>query len=306
MIKKFFSFFIITLIGSISIIAQSTYVQVVSDPGISVYINGEFKGKTSSDVGELIFEIQSGGEYTIKVIKDGYVPHEDKISIKTGDVFKYTVEPFASEFKIRQEGNEANQEIEQKTGNLLIQSLPVDIRISISQLGINATKSVDKWYVDDLPVGTYNVIFKHEKKEYSCAILIKEGELSHFFVNMINGEFENRSVKESISLELGNTDTNRKVKKISTSYGGIGNRTPRGSLYSPNISKCDVTQNLNVLVEINIDRDGNVITAFVSSATYVDNCIWTMVVEAAYRSRFIASQCSAYRETGWIEYTIGP
>ena len=90
------------------------------------------------------------------------------------------------------------------------------------------------------------------------------------------------------------------------SFGGLGSRRAMGSLPKPNMAGCEVTQKIEVKVEIQVDRDGKVISAIVQSATYQDNCIWTMVVEAAKKSRFSVDQNANYRQTGWIRYIIVP
>jgi hypothetical protein len=73
------------------------------------------------------------------------------------------------------------------------------------------------------------------------------------------------------------------------------------------MSGCDVTQKITVQVEIQVDRDGNVISAEVAPGTsYQDKCIWDMVVEAALKSKFSPDQAAAYRQAGWIKYIITP
>jgi colicin import membrane protein len=88
------------------------------------------------------------------------------------------------------------------------------------------------------------------------------------------------------------------------SFGGLGSRS--GSLPKPNMAGCDITQKIEVKVEIQVDRDGRVVAAIVQSATYQNKCIWDMVVEAAKKSRFSADQSANYRQTGWIKYIIVP
>jgi outer membrane biosynthesis protein TonB len=87
---------------------------------------------------------------------------------------------------------------------------------------------------------------------------------------------------------------------------GLGTRRAVGNLPKPNMSGCEVTQKIEVKVEIQVDREGKVISTIVTSATYQDNCIWTMVVEAAKQSRFSVDQNANYRQTGWIRYIIVP
>lgn len=88
---------------------------------------------------------------------------------------------------------------------------------------------------------------------------------------------------------------------------GLGSRRARGTWPLPNMSGCDVTQKIEVTVEIQVDRDGNVLgTPTVLKATYQDKCIWDMVVEAAKKSKFTTDQAAAYQQKGWIKYIITP
>lgn len=88
---------------------------------------------------------------------------------------------------------------------------------------------------------------------------------------------------------------------------GLGSRRARGAWPHPNMSGCDVTQRIEVTVEIQVDRNGNVVgQPFVKNATYQDKCIWDMVVEAAKKSKFSLDQAAAYRQSGWIKYIIVP
>lgn len=88
------------------------------------------------------------------------------------------------------------------------------------------------------------------------------------------------------------------------SFGGLGSR--RGSVPKPNVSGCEVTQKIEIRVDIQVDREGRVVTASVGQATYQDQCLWETVVSAAKRSRFSVDQSANYRQTGWIKYIITP
>ena len=88
------------------------------------------------------------------------------------------------------------------------------------------------------------------------------------------------------------------------SFGGLGSRG--GSVPKPNLEGCEVTQKIEITVDIQVDRDGKVISAIVRSGTFQDKCIWDTVVAAAKMSRFSANQSANYRETGWIKYIITP
>lgn len=88
------------------------------------------------------------------------------------------------------------------------------------------------------------------------------------------------------------------------SFGGLGSR--RGSVPKPNVEGCEVTQKIEIRVDIQVDKEGRVVQATVGQATYQDKCLWDTVVAAAKRSRFSADQSANYRQTGWIKYIIVP
>jgi hypothetical protein len=88
---------------------------------------------------------------------------------------------------------------------------------------------------------------------------------------------------------------------------GLGSRKAQGTWPLPDISGCVVNQKIIVTVEIQVDRDGNVINAEVApGTTYQEKCLWDMVKEAALKSKFSADQAAAYRQSGWIKYIIEP
>ncbi|MCF8224882.1 MAG: energy transducer TonB [Bacteroidales bacterium] len=87
---------------------------------------------------------------------------------------------------------------------------------------------------------------------------------------------------------------------------GLGSRKAVGTLPLPNVDNCNVTSRIVVTVEIQVDRSGKVVSANVASATFADNCIWKEVVEAARKTTFTSDPNAAFKQTGWIKYTIEP
>lgn len=87
---------------------------------------------------------------------------------------------------------------------------------------------------------------------------------------------------------------------------GLGSRKSRGAWPLPDMSGCEVTQKIEIVMDIDVDREGNVVNASVKSATYQNKCIWDMVTKAAMRSKFTADQAATYRQKGWIRYIITP
>lgn len=89
------------------------------------------------------------------------------------------------------------------------------------------------------------------------------------------------------------------------SIDGLGGRKVEG-VTKPNVDNCEVTSRILVTVEIQVDRDGNVVSANVSNATFADKCIWDRVIEAARSTKFVRDPNASYKQKGWIKYTIEP
>ena len=114
--------FIFFLISTLSIVrAQNAYIQVKGESGLSVYLNNQLKGKTSADIGGYIIENVTPGKNTIKIVKEGFAPFEEVITVKPGEVLAYQVKPFSKHtILISEQGNtqSTNEQIEIETGVL--------------------------------------------------------------------------------------------------------------------------------------------------------------------------------------------
>jgi len=189
-------FLSVLLIISARGLSQVSHLQVVSESGIAVFLDGKFKGTTSTEYGGLIIQNISSGQHTIKVVKEGYLPREESISVKAGEVFTYQVDKnFVPAIQITEQGNKDNQAISIKQGKLKIQSLPIGINIRIPALNINSLKAKDEWSAEPIPEGIYQAAFTLNEKVLSDALEIKNDMVTYIFVNMITGRIENKSIR---------------------------------------------------------------------------------------------------------------
>ncbi len=184
---------VLIILFSINLNAQKSYIQIEAESGLSVFLDGEFQGKTSSDVGGLIIDNVIPGKHTLRIIKDGFNPQEDIITVKSGEVYPYNVGTFTPKIKISEHGDVAKNELTRQVGSLNLQSLPISITISIPELGISTTKTKDKWDAEGIPVGHYNAVFKWNNKSLQKQIKIDKNIRNEYFVNMIDGTIEDRT-----------------------------------------------------------------------------------------------------------------
>ncbi|MGN6416894.1 MAG: PEGA domain-containing protein [Pseudobacter sp.] len=190
-------------------IAQNGYVQVKGEPGLSVYLNGSFKCKTTAELKGCIIEGVTPGNNTIRVVKEGYTPYEETITVGKGEVLAYTVKPFSKHtVEISESGNSAESEKKAaiQTGKLIIQSLPIEINITIPQIeGVkDLAKTRDQWTADKIPAGNYEVSFKFNGKVITKKVTVSESNTTSVFINMLSGEFTSKNTldaKQALALE---------------------------------------------------------------------------------------------------------
>ena len=219
----------IYLFFTVGIFSQVSHIQVVAEAGISIFLDTQFRGVTSSDFGGLIIQNVNPGQHTIKVIKEGYIPQEEIINVKTGEVFTYQVgKNFVPAIKITEQGNKEDQAISVKMGNLKFQSLPINIHINIPKLQINTSKVKDEWLAERIPEGVYETSFNYNGKTLTDNFSIQNEMVTYAFINMVDGKIERRSITP-ISRSIVNntppvipiTPTNNKPRESSIDVGKI-------------------------------------------------------------------------------------
>lgn len=198
----------ILLLLTQQLIAQTAYIQVNGEPGLSVFLNGSFKGKTTAELGGYIIENVKPGQNLIKIVKQGFTPFEETISVKPGEVLAYKVKPFSKHIvTISEEGNNAETDKKAKieTGKLIIQSLPIEIKITIPAIeGVtNKAKTKDEWIAENIPSDEYKIIFTFNNKTIERNVLINGSETTRVFVNMLSGEVKiKNSLDEKLELQV--------------------------------------------------------------------------------------------------------
>jgi hypothetical protein len=220
--------------------SQTSYIQIVSEPGISVFLDGAFKGTTTVDLGGLIIRDVAYGGHLIKVVKEGYLPQEESITIKAGEVFTYQVNKnFIPRIQISESGNKENQAISIKKGNLKLQSLPIAIQIIIPGLGIDNQKTQDEWLAKDIPEGKYKATYKWNNTILEDEIEIMNGMVSYAFVNMIDGKIERKRISPIDGTSVMDMEMNiRSVNSYSSQVASADNQPKEyAGLFSMDDSK---------------------------------------------------------------------
>jgi len=118
---------ILCFICSVGLIfSQNSSIQIMSDPGISVYLNGQYTGITNVELKGLIIENLDAGGYSLKFTKEGFNPQGDSILLKEGETKVYTVKPFTPVIKVRLPFSEPEKIINQNSASTQNQNLTTD------------------------------------------------------------------------------------------------------------------------------------------------------------------------------------
>ncbi|MFC1707283.1 SUMF1/EgtB/PvdO family nonheme iron enzyme [Planctomycetota bacterium] len=193
---------IVLLLLAWPLLAQETgYIQVVCEPGVKIFLDGDLKGVTSSDVDGLILQNVSAGKHTLRAVKEGFQPQEAELTVEAEGVLKHEIRPFRPKVKITQEGESTAATIKQKTGTLIIQSLPIECRIEIPLLGVTSNKQQDKWKAADLPAGEQRVVFKAMGKTLEYGLKLEPGGTVRLMANFLEGSVVNLTAEAEAEAE---------------------------------------------------------------------------------------------------------
>jgi formylglycine-generating enzyme required for sulfatase activity len=171
--------------------AETGFIQIKCDPGVQIFLDGNFKGITSSDVGGLIIQNVSTGRHEIKSLKSGYQVQIDFLSVAADQVVTYSVKPFVPKIQISQKSAEHLTEMKLKVGKLLIQSLPIECKLDIAALGVkDQSKNKDRWEAKGVPVGKYKISARAMNRTMNHEVEIFENSTVEVFFNFVSEEIK--------------------------------------------------------------------------------------------------------------------
>jgi len=167
-------FLLISLIYLFALAQSVGYIQIKCEHGATVFLDNNFVGNTTSEVGGLILQDVPAGSHVIKIVKEGYQPQSVKIELKENEIYLYEVS------------------LKQKIGALLVETIPIDCIIEVPLLNIDkenkGNKTEKTWEVSDIPIGSYRINFLALGKKVKYDLDIEEGTRKHLLVNILKNE----------------------------------------------------------------------------------------------------------------------
>jgi len=163
----------ISMISLFALAQGVGYIQIKCEPGATVFLDNKLVGNTTSELGGLILQDVPAGSHEVKLVKEGYNPQSIKITLKVNEVYLYEVF------------------LKQKTGALLVETIPIDCIIEIPKLNIDKEhegNKIEKTWEVSIPIGSYRINFLALGKKVKYDLEIEEGTRKHLLVNILKNE----------------------------------------------------------------------------------------------------------------------
>ena len=170
-----------------------------------MFLDNKLVGNTTSELGGLILQDVPAGSHEVKIVKEGCNPQSVKIDLKVNEIYLYEVF------------------LKQKTGALLVETIPIDCIIEIPKLNIDKEhegNKIEKTWEVSIPIGSYKINFLALGKKVKYDLEIEEGVKKHLLVNILNNE-----VKELLPIltwdrTYGGNGDDEALSLIQTADGG--------------------------------------------------------------------------------------
>ncbi len=82
--------------------SQNGYIQIISEPDISVFLDGIFKGKTKAEIGGIIIEDVTPGKHIIRAFKEDYEAQDSIVKVISGEVLTIKLKPLINKATVEE------------------------------------------------------------------------------------------------------------------------------------------------------------------------------------------------------------
>jgi len=172
------------------------HVQIKCEPEVQIFLDGNFLGKTRSEMGGLILENVPSGKHSLKAVKEGCQPLEVQINLSEGQVYMHEFKAFLPQVATYEEGQESQSRETPKTGKIIIQSLPMECTITIPSLNVrDMQKKKDRRILDKVPAGEYKMEFSALNRTLPYTLYLKPDQTVKIMVNFLKGAVNEENVR---------------------------------------------------------------------------------------------------------------
>jgi hypothetical protein len=178
------------LLLSLASVASAGDIQVLCEPGLSVFLDGELVGTSIAREDGLFLEGISQGAHTVRVEKDGFIPRSYQVEVESLPV-EVRVEKLLPKPEAIVESEPPSVDANEVLGRLLITSAPQNCSVRID--GRSEEKTTPRLTIGGLAEGEHTISFsKDGYSPISATVSVQPGgEVT------VRGDLRNGSVEVS-------------------------------------------------------------------------------------------------------------
>lgn len=179
------------------VIFAGSVLQISAEPGVSIWLNKEYIGKTTKEENGLIIRDLVPGEYELRAAISGYNSTETQLKIEENQTLEWRINYAKPVMNIEDSVKRIDASmIESKpVGTIIFKSIPLNAEIFFNG---NSIGSADK-IITYAPSSEYSVKFVFQKRELAEKFSLKTGETISLTADFIKGEIVRGVVKVETS-----------------------------------------------------------------------------------------------------------
>jgi hypothetical protein len=167
--------------------AQGGDIQITCEPGLRIYLDGKFVGKSNANEDGKYLSNISSGRHIIRVEKTGFSPKEFIRDIRAGEVIEIKVgklEPPG--MTVTQRGESLAGDLHLNVGNLKIFSAPM--RCEVRFRGQTFKKEKPEIEFGNVPTGSHSIQFTRKGISLSYRVMIEKGKTIEIKADFLKGK----------------------------------------------------------------------------------------------------------------------
>lgn len=161
------------------------HIQVRCEPGVEIFLNGEHAGVTTADAEGLVISHVEAGPHSIRAVMDGFHSQDIAVPVHANEVVTIDVDAFAPRITVKEYGTILETRLERQVGSIVIQSVPVNCRVSIPKLGFSKEKLYDVMTMSEVAAGEYVIEFSALGQKLQARVALEANRVMEVTVDFL-------------------------------------------------------------------------------------------------------------------------
>jgi len=168
------------------IISAGSLLQISAEPGVSIWLNKKFVGKTTEAQNGLVIADIAPGEYLLKASMPGYDPAETQIKIESNQTIEWSIKYAKPLMQVEESVKRISSSMirSEPTGTIVFKSIPLNAEVFFDNEPIGAT---DK-KLTYVPAAEHTVRFVFQKNKLTKKFALQADEFVLLRADFMQGK----------------------------------------------------------------------------------------------------------------------